>query len=285
MTLYAIWVEGNKKILASQSQAILHESWKNQTYECIECKEKLSPVKDCLKTTNQGHEYYVTSHFSHKPESTCKLALNESKEHIEKKDEILSALFTGRIRININATTIILNPNEVKGTEQTILDNRADILVAFNQFNPLLGLGLAIEIMKTESNESIEQKRIKWTNKGYTVVSVSQNTKVIDLIKNGLNCSSPFLTTLNNQVMENLTELKLTLQKAQVLPHLQQHSVSIDSNNCSNCEYSSLDKTKEGTINPDTFCCWLWRNKGIQNKPDKWSKEHICNFYVKGGRK
>jgi hypothetical protein len=172
-----------------------------------------------------------------------------------------------------------LNPNEIKGTEQKVLDNRADILVAFNQFNPLLGLGLAIEVMESESYESIEEKRIKWTNKGYTVISVSQNTKVTDLIKEGLNCTFPFLTTLNNQVMEHTKELKLILERAKILPNLQQHSISTTTNNCLTCCYGSKDKLVDGTINPDKACCWLWFNKGLQKKPDKWSTNHTCNFF------
>lgn len=279
MTLQATWIEANKKVLASQVQAILNESWKKQTYECIECKEKLSPVKDCVKTSSEGNEFYVISHFSHKPESTCKLALNESQEHIQKKDQIISALFTGRIKINVNATIITLNPNEIKGTEQTVLDNRADILIAFNQFNPLLGLGLAIEVMESESFKSIEDKRIKWTSKGYTVISVSHNKKITDLIKEGLNCRSPFLTALNKQVMENIKELKTILERASVLPNLQQHSISQDSNNCLTCCYGGKDKTLDGIINNDKACCWLWYNKGLQKRPDKWSSDHICNFY------
>lgn len=285
MTLYATWIEGNKNILAAQIQAILNETWKNQTYECTECKEKLSPVKDCIKTSSEGKEFYVISHFSHKPESTCKLALGESQEHIQKKDQILSALFTGKIKINLNATSIVLNPNEIKGTEQTILDNRADILIAFNQFNPLLGLGLAIEVMESETYESIEEKRIKWTNKGFTVISVSHNTKVTDLIKEGLNCNSPFLNTLNKQVMEHIKELNLILERAKILPTFQQHSTSVNSNSCLNCLYGSSNKTIKGELDQDSCCCWLWRNKGLQKTPDKYDSKHICNFFVLKVRK
>lgn len=280
MTLFANWIEGNKYILAGQAQAILNESWKKQTYECPECKEKLTPVKDCLKTNQEGEEYYVVTHFSHKPESTCKLALNESDEHKTKKALILSALFNGKIKLNVNATTITLNVNEIKGMEKSVLDNQADILIQFNQFNALLGLGIAIEIMETESIESIEEKKIKYTNKGYTIIPIAKERNINDLIKDGINCYSPFLTTLKKEVMEATKELKLTLERAKILPNLQQHSISSNSNSCLTCLHGSSNKTIKGELDQDSCCCWLWRNKGLQKTPDKMDNKHICNFFV-----
>lgn len=278
MTVYSYWEEGKRVMLAARAQACITD-WKNQKYICEECKEQLTAIKDCSKTNEQGTTYYVVPHFSHKPESTCSKAKGESEEHLSRKIRILSALYTGKTKINVSGTSLLLNPINIKGEEIIRKENRADILIEFNSFNPIFGAGIVIEIMETETNESIEKKTEEWLAKGYSLISVPAWADIDKVIQHGLDLESVFTKKLLDSLSSKEKLLKDLLLRAEVQPALQQMSITVGSNSCANCFYGSQDKDIHGNFVPDSFCCWIWQRKGYQKRPDKYDRQAICNFW------
>jgi hypothetical protein len=180
---------------------------------------------------------------------------------------------------------IYIIPKEtVKDTEVIRQENRADVFIEFNEYNPILGNGICFEIMESEGFESIEVKKEKWLIKGYTLIEVPKTKDLDKIFNEGFKVKQTHLRMLVDDLNNKKNELTTLINRIEgfSLPSHQEIIISETENNCSNCFYATQDKDIQGVQVPDRFACWLWNNKGLQKRPDKMDKKQICNFY-KGG--
>lgn len=309
MTLFATWEKENKNILAAYAMNFFVD-WKEEKYFCAECKEQLIPFKDSIKTNEQGTKYFVAPHFAHKSDSTCIFAKGEGEEHKSEKAKILSFLYLEKAIVKIHKLKTIIPKELIVGSEIKRGENRADILIEFNEFNPFFGNGIAIEIMKSETQVSIEEKKHQWLKKGYVVIEnfyESEGTlflvlknfyieqlfkeveeKLVQLKKITFDGSQK----LTNQVEESIEQLEAVAGQQdteieslntkinhafsllQRVENIQIREFTKTSNNCSNCKQSSVDNKI-----PTRLCCWLKFHKRQLQFPEYTDNQFICNFW------
>lgn len=291
MSLFAYWEEGKKQVLATKALHTIPD-WKKQTYSCQTCKEKLAPTKDFTRTKN-GNLEFVVAHFKHSPDSTCKEAIQESEEHKSKKAKLLGALFLEKIKLNIYGMEYMIPKPTVKDIEVKRKNNCADVLIEFNNYNPILGNGVAFEIMVSEGYNSINDKKESWAMKGYTLAEIPRHYSIEKIISKGLTIKTTNLEKIMNNIQHSEQILKDLISEIQIkvpekmteLTSLQEIKFSENENNCSNCYFSTQDRSIEGEPILDTFACWLKKNRGFQRTPDKRDITQICNYYKRGATK
>ena len=271
--LYSWWEEGNREILAAKAIEFIKD-YETQNFICAHCKEKLITKKGFVRIKNNQIEY-VCSHFAHKPDSTCPNA-KESDEHKSRKAILLTWLFHEKIKLNLYGMEYNIPKKFVQDMEVIRGNNRADVLIEFDSFNPMFGRGIVFEIMESETQESIEIKTKQWQSKGYSLISIKANENLTNLMDNGFELEETFTENLLEELGKQEKKLVDLIKHIEGyrMPNFQQVKITQTENSCANCKFSTID-SRISTLK----ACWIWRNKGLQIRPDKRDSFMICNFW------
>jgi hypothetical protein len=212
-------------------------------FSCPECKDKLNFIQEFPRRI-YGKIAITSSHFKHKTQTNCEgyypLKHGESKEHYNTKMELLERLHSkkpifkiGNLLFEMDLNDFEIDWKETKEEIKAIENRQADILLKLKTPNAMLGNGIAIEIKKSESQQSIENKKLDYCQKGY---SLCQTTNGYELeIKETFPETILTLFELQKEQIEYFEE-KIKLFEKDFRLKAQKNNW-----NCTNCEHAAVD--------------------------------------------
>jgi len=242
---------------------------------------------------------YVTAHFKQHSLNELKCNnTNESDRHFNTKMHILSLVYEKDLKFKIGELILQYTEENIEGTEKLRKNRRADILLEFEKFNPILGKGLAIEIITTENEQSIRNKTKDWLINGYSIAWLYTNYfKDYKLTTDTIEIQYPYLNgiysefeklnekitsrfrelekwgiEIDNQMQVTVNNLKaqLTYDKEKIVEEITNKTRT----SCRSCKNSSPDKES------DLLCCWKNYRDGTQKFPDKVEPNYSCKFWA-----
>lgn len=235
----------------------------NKKFTCPCCEEDISFIKEYYKPKGLWR-----AHFSHKRNNNCSgyTPEGESKEHYIKKMEILDDLHNKEIEIQTHGLKWKFNKelvDYIAEEKYEINGRRADIIVRLKKPNVILGNGIAIEIMISEKEESINLKRKDYALQLYSVATLNENGEIEIQLTYPEVLTKVFKETMNTYKEEiNLYENKFKFLRQDFINKAIKHNL-----NCLNCAKATINK-----YNPTEITCWLNYNektkKGYNNKAD-----------------
>jgi len=270
----------------------------NEKWFCCnesDCKKVIVNIKKKhQRKYKSGKIVYVASHFTQNKKNEWKCShTGETDRHYNLKMQIISLIYEKDLKIKIGNLILEYDETNIIGVEKLRISNRADVLLEFQKFNPILGNGLVIEIINTESTDSIEKKEIAWSSAGYSLAWVDAktdfegNTPTFDTI----NINAPYLSTLHNsfeklntKISDRLREIEkweqeilynyfvkykkeLEFNKDKILEELHLKKIKT----CRTCGYGSKSKDDEILIS-----CFYKFHHSLQKFPDSREKEDHC---------
>lgn len=236
---------------------------------CPSCKEPISFIKEHIKEKGIWR-----AHFAHHPDSKCEgyVPKGESPEHYEIKMKTLDMISNKTIPIKIGLLSYFLELdkfNIIENETPCIDERRADILLKLkNCRDPIFGTGIVIEIPITETIESIQEKRLDYSKKGYSVATTKDGENI----------------TIENTYPEILIRL-LDEKKQDVIDFISDQKLlhrdffkKAGTNNwsCLNCIHALKSNKNKGFIS-----CFRNYKKDIKNYRDIVEKADFtpCEYY------
>jgi len=261
--MFECWNEEHKLVKAYLIKELPKEVIATKVFTCPCCNEELSFIKEYYKPKGLWR-----SHFSHKRNSECSgyTPEGESAEHYTKKMALLDDLYNKKISIKTNGLTWVFNKDLVDYiTEEKyeIDSRRADIIVRLKKPNIILGNGIAIEVVVSEKENSINNKRKDYALEFYSLATLNINGEV-EILE-----AYPELITkiFNEQTKEYKNEIELYENKIKFLRQDFINKAIKHNLTCLNCAKATINK-----FNTSEITCWLNYNeltkKGFNNKAD-----------------
>jgi hypothetical protein len=239
-------------------------------FECPCCEKEMIFINEHIKQKGIWR-----AHFAHVKDSACEgyTPEGESREHYAMKMILLEDLHNKKsIKIIVNNLTWVIAYEEIlyiKEEKFEIENRRADIIIVLKNPNFILGNGLAIEIMVSEKQNSINAKAIDYA---LDLLSVAQTTdgENITILRTYPKVLKEFLektfTQYKNEI--NYYEERIKLIRTPFIEKALKNNW-----NCLNCDQASQSKVK-GFI-----CCWKEKNKGLSKHPIERADFAPCNEY------
>ena len=171
--------ENKKFVRAYLIKQLPEELIKQKKFECPCCNQEMNFVKEYYKLKGTWR-----AHFAHLKNSACNgyTPEGESLEHYTLKMTLLDDLHNNKpLEIKVNGLTWTFDNSLVdyiKDEKYEIENRRADIIIMLKTPNFILGNGVAIEVMVSEKQSSIQNKAIDYAQQ---LLSVAQTTNGSDI--------------------------------------------------------------------------------------------------------
>jgi len=257
-----------------------------ESWVCPNCGEELFLKEEHIRIREDcPEEIWVTSHFAHSPNSSCKNA-GESQMHYSKKLTLLNQLYSNKIPVRVGNTTLLIDYKEVKGVEENVGNRRADILVEFKEKDKIFGSGIVFEIAESEDDESLNDKLISWAESGYSFTYFKSHEFEDNRLKKGvIEVKYPFLKAIDESYELMYENIRENLTKIENLKSITKFKQKIDEEfTCSTCAHAGIDKTPDGEFT-GMICCWKDKNQGDRKMPNgKFKPWHTCEDWKYGSK-
>lgn len=272
--------ENDKIYLAAEAYKKLPDP-EDYEWVCPNCGENVYPKEEHSRLREDTDKViWVTSHFSHGPDSSCKKT-GESQQHYSKKLLILSQLYSDRLSLKVGGAILFIPSENIKGAEVTRGSNRADILVEFEEENEIFGSGIVFEIVESEEMDSVWNKFKSWFKKGYSFTYYDKSDFDGNKPKSGvLEVKYPFITGIEKYSKDIYDDIKSRIERLEGIDYTTKLYEKYEKEyTCSNCYHSGPDKDRNGNFT-GLVCCWKGYKEGENERPDgKFKPTHTCNDY------
>jgi hypothetical protein len=246
------------------------EILEQKKFECPCCEKEMIFINEYIKQKGIWR-----AHFAHTKNSACEgyTPEGESREHYSIKMILLEDLHNKKpVKIIVNGLTWAFSYEDIlyiKEEKFEINNRRADIIIILKQPNFILGNGIAIEVMVSEKQSSIDSKAIDYAQELLSVAQTKDGEQ-IEIIKTYPKVLKDFLektfTQYKNEI--NYYEERIKLIRTPFIEKALKNNWT-----CLNCDQASQSKTK-GFI-----CCWKEKNKGLTKHPTERADFAPCNEY------
>jgi len=237
-------------------------------FTCPKCEEPL-----IFKAQNSIKQ---RSHFAHKKDTTCKgyFPEGESEQHYNLKMQLLDTITNDTLTFKIGNLFFETRTNEfeidlVDIETKAIKTRIGDIILKLKTPNQVLGLGIIIEVMISETEESITEKIKDYSLAGY---SVCKTTNGLDL---EITETFPELNVILFE--EYKKEIELYSEKIKLLNSDFYIKANKNGWACTNCDHAGVDN-RDGRI----LICWKHKEETVHGKmmPEKKTNFTLCEDYV-----
>jgi hypothetical protein len=267
--MFECWDENKVLVKSYLIKELPKEIIEKKKFTCPCCEENISFIKEYYKPKGLWR-----AHFSHKPNSECSgyTPAGESQEHYTKKMILLDDLHNKEIEIQTNGLKWNFDKSLVDyivEEKYEIDSRRADIIVRLKKPNVILGNGIAIEIVHSESETSINNKRDDYAKELYSLATLNEKGEV-EIVKTYPEVLSNFF---KKEFVDYKNQIELYEQKAKLLKQPFVEKALKNNWTCLNCRQASIGKTS-GFI-----ACWREKNKGLTTHPREIADFTPCDEY------
>jgi ribosomal protein S27AE len=265
---------------AYEIKKIPKEDIKKMDFFCPKCNEPLNFIEEYTRLI-YGKTPVTQSHFKHKLQTNCEgyypLKQGESLEHYKTKMELKERLQDktpifkiGNLLFSLELNDFEIDWLESKEEERAIPNRQADVLLKLKEPNALFGNGIAIEIQKSESQESIDNKKIDYALKGFSLCQ-TRNGYELEIKQTYPEILLSLFELQKDQIKRFEEKIKIFERDFRIKAHTNNWE-------CTNCDYAAVDNA-----DPRILICWKHKQpnpKGGNDLPTKRSNFTPCDDYV-----